>query len=64
MRIKLREFRKSRGLTMAQLAKETGVSSGMISDIENDKSKNPTIWTVLKLADFFEIPLDDLIDKE
>lgn len=63
MRIKLREFRKSHGLKMAQLAKEIGVSSGMISDIENGKSKNPTIWTVLKLADYFEVPIEELIDR-
>lgn len=63
MRIKLREFRESQGLTMAQLAKETGVSSGMISDIENGNSKNPTIWTVLKLADFFNVPVEQLIER-
>lgn len=63
MRIKLREYRKSHGLTMAQLAKEIGVSSGMISDIENGKSKNPTIWTILKLADYFNIPIEDLIER-
>jgi len=63
MRIKLREFRKSRGLTMAQLAKEIGVSSGMISDIENGRSKNPTIWTVLKIADYFNVPIERLIER-
>lgn len=63
MRIKLREYRKSHGLTMAQLAKEIGVSSGMISDIENGKSKNTTIWTILKLADYFNIPIEDLIER-
>ena len=55
---------ESRGLTMAQLAKEIDVSSGMISNIENGKSKNPTIWTVLKLADFFSVSVEELIDRK
>lgn len=62
--IKIREYRIKYGLTMAELGKAIGLSSGSISDLENGNTKNPGIFTILKFANFFEIPLDDLIDKE
>lgn len=64
MKLKIRSYRIKYGLTMAELAEAVGLSSGAISDIENGKVKNPGIFTILKFANFFEIPLDDLIDKE
>ncbi len=42
-----------------QIASVTGLSRSIISEYENS-IKEPTISAALKLADFFEISLDEL----
>lgn len=64
MRTRIRTLRRQHGLTMKQLGKEIGISSGGISDIENGKNKYPRLATLLKFADYFEVSLDDLIGRK
>lgn len=35
-----------------------------ISDIENGKKKDPRISTLIKIADYFNISLDELIGRK
>ncbi len=42
-----------------QVADKTGISRSLISEYENG-IKEPTIGAVVKLADFFEITLEEL----
>lgn len=48
-KLKLKEMRQQRGLSLGQLSELTGLSKSMLSDIENGRS-SPTIKTVNKLA--------------
>ena len=56
-------IRKQANLTMEELSREIEISSGMISDIENEKTTDPRISTLIKIADYFEISLDKLVDR-
>ena len=56
---KLEYARKFRGLTVRDVAKETGVSIAHISRIENNKA-TPNVHLAIKLADLYEMDFDDI----
>lgn len=64
MKTKLKELRKINNLSMDKLGKEINMSSGEISDIENGKKKDPRISTLIKIADYFDVSLDELIGRK
>ena len=51
----LRRLRTERNLSLGQLAKTSEISKGILSEIEKGNS-NPTINTILKIADGLSIP--------
>lgn len=61
--MKIKELRLERGLTKVQLAKELGVNKRTILRWEQDMMCM-SLKHALKLADFFEVAIDDLITKE
>jgi len=52
----LRAFRRNQGLTVAELASNTGLSIGMISKIENGNT-SPSLTTLRTLANTLSVPL-------
>ncbi len=52
-----------RGLTLGQLAKLSGISKAILSDIEKGGS-NPTINTIWKIANGLNIPFTRLMEFE
>lgn len=64
MKTKLKELRKTNNLSMDKLGKEINMSSGEISDIENGKKKDTRISTLIRIADYFNISLDELIGRK
>ena len=64
MKTKLKELRKANNLSMDKLGKEINMSSGEIRDIENGKKKDPRISTLIRIADYFNISLDELIGRK
>ena len=56
----LKKLRQSRGLSLRRLAKELGTSHTVIALYEKDE-RIPTIDVVVRICDFFEIPLEYLI---
>jgi transcriptional regulator with XRE-family HTH domain len=56
----LREERKKRGLSMNVLAQRSGLSHSMISLVERDL-RNPTLDTLLRIAEVLEIDLGKII---
>lgn len=60
---KLVELRKARGLTQQELAKYTGLNRTRISNYELG-IREPNLTIQLKLADFFNVTLDCLMDRE
>lgn len=55
----LREFRKSNGLSVAELAKASDISVGMISKIENGQT-SPSLSTLQNLSDALNVPVTSL----
>jgi repressor LexA len=64
MKILLEEYRTRRRLTQKQLADSSGVPQPMISQIETENVKNPTVGTLAKLARVLRCTVDDLIDDD
>ena len=60
---RVRDLRKARDLTLAQLAEQSGVSRSMISLIERQET-SPTAAVLNKLADAFGISLPTLFAGE
>ncbi|SHI91263.1 Helix-turn-helix [Clostridium amylolyticum] len=48
---KIKFFRQKSGLTLRQLSEKANISIGYISDLENNKTKNPTMKTLEKLSE-------------
>ncbi len=57
----IRYLRKSKKLSQPDLAKQVGKSASAIQMWETD-FRSPTMGTVQKLADYFEIPINDLVN--
>ncbi|TVR29652.1 MAG: XRE family transcriptional regulator [Spirochaetaceae bacterium] len=57
---KIREIRKQRSLTLDTLSERSGVSKGMLSQIESEKV-NPTVATVWKIARGLGVDLEALL---
>lgn len=64
MKIKLEEYRTRRRLTQKQLSDSSGVPQPMISQIETEYVKNPTVGTLYQLARALRCTVDDLIDDD
>lgn len=56
----LKELRQERNLGQVDLAKEIGVSKGVISLWENGL-REPNMYSLILLAKFFEVSIDELI---
>lgn len=59
----VKELRKNKKFTVEQVADGIGLSKPMVSQIENGK-RLPSIPTLWKLADFYQISLDELLGRE
>jgi transcriptional regulator with XRE-family HTH domain len=58
---RLRALRSERGLSLSQLEAATKISSSFLSLVESGKS-DITISRLVRLADFFDVELSDLVD--
>lgn len=59
--MKIRELRKSKQLTQVNIAETFGVSQHAIASWEQG-TREPNIETLCKLADLFEVTVDDLLE--
>lgn len=62
LRLRLREMRKSRGMTQTQLANAVGIKQPSLSSLENGVTE-PALKTLIKLAKALECSLDELVDQ-
>lgn len=61
--VNLKTLRNENKLSQSQLAKELGVSNGMISFWENNIYE-PTATNIITIANFFKVSIDDLLLTE
>ncbi len=62
-RKKLRDLRKSKGLTLKELSTKTNLSISFISDIEHNRS-NPSISTLKILCNALDVPVTYLLEDD
>lgn len=58
---KVGQLRKSRGLTLRDLADATGISNAYLSQLETGKVENPGVFTLLRLTKFYGVRLEWLV---
>lgn len=59
---KLKELRISEGLTQQELSVKLGISRVNYTRYETDKVR-PDYETLIKLADFYNVSLDEIFDR-
>jgi transcriptional regulator with XRE-family HTH domain len=60
---RLRNLRKLSGKSLRELEAATGISNPLLSQIENGKVKEPGIFKVAKLAEFYGFTIEQLISR-
>lgn len=60
---RIRTLRSERQMTLDVLANKAGLSKGLLSKLENNEDANPSLDTLQKISDAFELTLSDLIDS-
>ena len=59
----IKKFRQDKGLSQDKLSKLADLSLNTVVKIELDKSPNPTIETIQRIAKALEVSVDDLLKK-
>ena len=62
--VKVKELRMKKNLSLQQVADGVGSSKAHIWEIETGKSKNPSIDSLTKLAEFFNVSVAFLIGED
>ncbi|MCI8548850.1 MAG: helix-turn-helix transcriptional regulator, partial [Bacilli bacterium] len=58
---RLEDLRKERGLTLEQLAEQTGLSKSALNNYETDATKDISHYAIIKLAKFYGVTSDYLL---
>lgn len=61
---RIKSYRKKHNWSQQKLAEKAGLSYNTITKIEQGAAKEPTIQTMIKIADAFGITLDELVGRE
>lgn len=64
MKLKIKQIRQQKGMSLRELSQTSGVALGYLSELENEKNvkKNPTIEIVCKLAKALDCEPQDLYE--
>jgi len=60
---RVKELRKEKGWSQQKLAEKTDLAFNTITKIEQGLAEHPNLKTLLKIANVFEISLDELIGR-
>ena len=60
--MRLKEIRKSKGISQLKLAMELNTNQNTISRYENGE-REPEIHELIKIADYFNISIDYLLER-
>lgn len=56
----IKEIRKIKKITLKELQAKTELSISYLSEIENNKAKNPSLLVMVKIAEVLEVKLNDI----
>ena len=54
------EIRKIKKITLKEIKEKTNISVSYLSEIENNKAKNPSLLVMVKIAQVLDVRLDDI----
>lgn len=60
----IRKFRNKKGLSQERLARLADISTVTLVKIESGVAKEPTITTIIKIANALEISIDELVGRK
>ena len=60
---RIKSLRKKARWSQQKLAEKAGLSYNAITKIEQGAAKQPTIQTIIKIADAFGVSLDELVGR-
>ncbi|HTO77370.1 MAG TPA: helix-turn-helix transcriptional regulator [Thermoanaerobaculia bacterium] len=58
----LRRLRGIRGATLREVDAKTGISNAYLSQLENGNASNPSPHLLLKLAEYYDVPYESLLE--
>lgn len=61
---RIHDLRESRGLSIAELARKSGVAKSYVSQLESGEADNPSLEAVRKIAAGLGVRVSDLIGEE
>lgn len=59
----IKELRRDRKITQKELAKAVGVSTSTVGMYEQGR-RTPPLDVLIRLSDFFSLPIDELISRQ
>ena len=59
----IRELRQKKGWTQTELARRSGIKQGVLSYIENGRTKHPRSDTLAAIASALGVPVERLMKK-
>jgi transcriptional regulator with XRE-family HTH domain len=59
----IKALRESKGLTLREVEKKTGISNAYLSQLESTKIKQPSPTTLYKLAELYGVRYEVLMEK-
>lgn len=59
---RIRYFRDIKGMSQSELEKQTGIKREYLSKLENNELKNPTYFTLMKIAKGMKVKISDLVE--
>ena len=60
---RIKDLRLDRGLTLEQLSEQIGLSKSALGSYESDDFKDISHYALIKLADFYEVSVDYLLER-
>ncbi len=60
----LKDLRKKKNWSQQKLAEKAGLSYNAVTKIEQGAATHPTIQTIMKIADAFEVSIDELVGRK
>lgn len=60
----IKQLRRKLGLTQTELARRAGIKQGVLSYIENGRTKHPRVDTLAAIAAALGVSIEDLMEKK
>lgn len=60
----IKQLRRKLGLTQTELARRAGIKQGVLSYIENGRTKHPRVDTLAAIAAALGVRIEDLMEKK